>query len=281
MLDSSAGPYRPLKVTGMTTDSTIDGLYQSRKAIAIRIAAAIGFAVFILGTFPPQISSWWVILAFPLATLSSLVLLVLYCPKPGVVKTAKGIFNVLTPVAVVGSIIWVFLGLFGNELAFTMAMIHGLLLICLILCGHGAVQVAQSGFQRRSVLFLLPLAMLALFGGWSLLVAGSALVNAERIAAGLPYCIADTGSPGKNYGEIQGLASLRGAYFFTTATGYKSTSRWWLNGVLLVPGRESGNWNWSLRQMNFEPLQRPLSLIIPIGDPCEPQLHFGFRIGLW
>lgn len=236
--------------------------------------------VFVLGTFPPTLADYWSILAVVLVLFPGLVLVVLFTARPRMLRYVGVVFAVLLPLSIILAVLLAFLGLFVNNLGTMMSLMIGLLGIAVVVAGIGAVRTARSGFARASTLLTMPAAFLALFGAWSLLAAAMAVVNAERIAGGTPYCIADT-SGEADYTEVRGLASLRGAYFYTTATGFKHTSQFWLHGVLATPEIGSGFWNWSLSKMSFDPLRTPERMVTPIGHPCEPRSHFAFQIGLW
>jgi hypothetical protein len=113
--------------------------------------------------------------------------------------------------------------------------------------------------------FLLIVISLASF--WSLGVAALVSYQSVKIANDKPYCLAIAAK------EITSLWQLRGADFYTTATGYKDSSRWYFHGLLKT---YAGEWNWSSRLLRFESLYASTSGDQDI-DPdgvCQPKKHF-------
>jgi hypothetical protein len=261
------------------TEAPATGWFQDDPA-TLRWFILGALLLFVLGTFPSTLAGYWSILALMLVLFPGLVLLVLFRPGSRMLRYVSVVFAVLFPFSIILAVLLGFLGLFANNLGTMMSLIFGSLGIAIAVAGIGAVRTVQSGFAKTSMLLTMPAAFLGLFGAWSVLVAAMAVANAERIAEDTPYCIADT-SGEANYTEVRGLGSLRGAYFYTTATGFKHTSQFWLHGVLATPEIGSGFWNWSLSKMSFDPLRTPDRMVTPIGHPCKPRSHFAFQIGLW
>lgn len=122
---------------------------------------------------------------------------------------------------------------------------------------------------------------------WSLGSGVATAVQAYSIADGRPYCIATTGA-GKtehlagglfSYGEIRGLEELRGVRLYTQKTGYKSTSHWYFNAVLVVGDKEPLEyWNWSVHRMRFERFVEPDRFIRTVKGACRPVDSFLARL---
>ena len=106
---------------------------------------------------------------------------------------------------------------------------------------------------------------------WSLSVAAIIAISAQRIGDGRPYCLARHGDPG----AVETLAALRGLSFRATRSGYKSTSNWFLHGILIV---ETGTlpevYNWSPRRLRFDRLTEPGHLIVDPRGTCQPRMDF-------
>ena len=111
------------------------------------------------------------------------------------------------------------------------------------------------------------LSVATLAAAWSVLTVPNILLQARWIADGSPYCIAHHRSDS----EISSLAELRGFSFFTTNTGYKSTSKWYFHGLMIVDRKgEQLIYNWSPRRWRFDPVTRPDILVITVRDVCAP-----------
>ena len=102
---------------------------------------------------------------------------------------------------------------------------------------------------------------------WSLLTVPVVLVQARTISDGAPYCIAEhaENSP------VKALYELRGFSFYTTKTGYKSTSAWYFHGLMIVDYPEEQRvYNWSPRRWRFDQIERPDGFIKPVRNVCTP-----------
>ncbi len=148
----------------------------------------------------------------------------------------------------------------GGELVF----MHGITLtvaVCASLLLLSPKQGVECEFFRLSWFLLMVPASAAV---WSLVSAGEVVQSANRIAGDHPFCLArHTGSTT----PIRTFAQLRGFSFFTNASGYKSTSRWYFHGLLIVQGDNGGEfYNWSPRNMRFDRIPRPSKMLVsPIG----------------
>ncbi|MBO9444399.1 hypothetical protein [Ruegeria sp. R14_0] len=148
----------------------------------------------------------------------------------------------------------------------TTELIHGLTLTIavsssfLIWAGHdhepGPSWIAKLGIIAAAIAAL-----------WSLLTVSMILIQSHFIANGSPYCIAHhaQGSP------VGAIYELRGFAFYTEATGYKSTSKWYFHGLMIVDHPDKQRiYNWSPRRWRFDLIERPDALIQPVRNACVP-----------
>ena len=102
---------------------------------------------------------------------------------------------------------------------------------------------------------------------WSLMTVPMIRIQAHVIADGSPYCIAEH-SPDS---PVETLHELRGFSFYTTNTGYKSTSEWFFHGLMIVDQPDGHKiYNWSPRRWRFDLVARPDILVEPVRDVCVP-----------
>ena len=172
----------------------------------------------------------------------------------------------------VGSVVTAGVAVFGTGSLMTVAA--G---IALVLGITGMLRHMEHGTgQSRVAIGTLALAGLA--GAWSLVSGVVAVTSAAVIAGESPYCLAHHGA----LGPVESLAALRGLSFYTTETGYKSTSRWYLHGILTVTGPDGDSYfNWSPRRLRFDPLPNPERLIASPLDHCAPIPGFLRTLPLW
>lgn len=97
---------------------------------------------------------------------------------------------------------------------------------------------------------------------WSLVSLAAALIQIPGLVQGQPYCLARGGAGPAT------LADLRGLAFFTSETGYKSTSHWYFNGILLTP---EAQWNWFARRLSFQPIAHPRRFTSSPRAECTPE----------
>ena len=113
------------------------------------------------------------------------------------------------------------------------------------------------------------LVLASLLALWSLLCVPVVLIQAERAAAGAPYCIAQHG-PSR---RVDGFWDLRGFSLYNRDSGYKDNSGWYFHGILMVEGAEGrGYFNWSPRNMRFDRIPHPERFIAPLRNLCRPEL---------
>jgi len=121
---------------------------------------------------------------------------------------------------------------------------------------------AQPSLWAKACLSVATLAAL-----WSVLTVPNILLQARWIADGSPYCIAHH----RRDTEVRSLPEMRGFSFFTTNTGYKSTSKWYFHGLLIVDRQgEQMIYNWSPRRWRFDLVTKPDVFVIPVRDVCVP-----------
>ncbi|WP_170430007.1 hypothetical protein [Ruegeria arenilitoris] len=148
----------------------------------------------------------------------------------------------------------------------TTQLLHGLTLT--IALGFGfLIWSGKGGKVRPSRIAKLGIAVSVIAALWSLLTVPMILIQTSVIADGSPNCIAKhaENSP------IETLHQLRGFSFYTTETGYKSTSEWHFHGLLIVDDPEEERiYNWSPRRWRFDLVERPDTLIKPVRNVCVP-----------
>lgn len=150
----------------------------------------------------------------------------------------------------------------GSALAF----LEGLMLTLAVVGGLQMLGRATEAGELAALLMTFP----TLMALWSLATVPAAAISAQRLAAGHPYCIARHGAQG----PIQSWTDLRGLSLYTTRTGYKSTSHWYLHAVLIVQEEVISVKNWSYGAMGFTPLAHPGRLAEPAGFECTPEPGF-------
>lgn len=115
------------------------------------------------------------------------------------------------------------------------------------------------------------LALSAAAAAWSLLSVPSVIFQANRISAGNPSCISHHGPSS----EVSSIWDFRGFSFYTTDSGYKSTSGWYFHGILIVDGNDGRQYfNWSPRRFRFDRTEHPERFIAPLRDLCAPSSAF-------
>jgi hypothetical protein len=148
----------------------------------------------------------------------------------------------------------------------TTQLLHGLTLTMALGFGF-LIWTRKDGKVRPSRFAKLGIAVSVIAALWSLLTVPMILIQTRVIAGGSPYCIAQhaENSP------IETLHQLRGFSFYTTETGYKSTSEWYFHGLLIVDDADEARiYNWSPRRWRFDLVQRPDALIKPVANVCVP-----------
>lgn len=166
------------------------------------------------------------------------------------------------------SLTYLYAGLSGAGML--LAMVHGLSLTLAITASilMLAAQYRPKSFKTApAILLLVPLAVAM----WSL-VSGVAVVwQTNRLADGSPFCVASH----DRRSSIRSFAQLRGLSYYTTASGYKSTSRWYFHGLLVLE-TETGKelYNWSPRRMKFQRIEHPERFIASPLNACTPREDF-------
>jgi len=115
------------------------------------------------------------------------------------------------------------------------------------------------------------MALSAAAAAWSLLSVPSVVFQANRISAGYPLCISHHGPSS----DVSSIWDLRGFSFYTTDSGYKSTSGWYFHGILIVDGNDGRQYfNWSPRRFRFDRVEHPERFIASLRNLCEPSSAF-------
>ncbi len=153
-------------------------------------------------------------------------------------------------------------------------LVAGTVLAWTLLLHSLAAEVAGRTPRNRRWLRRIAVGAILLVSGWSVAVLAAATASATSLAAGRPYCIAATGGP-KDYSPITSVLQLRGTHNYTELTGYKDTSRWFFNGILIVEAADGlEHYAWSYRQWRYVRLPAPNRYIVPFGGACQPRPAF-------
>lgn len=108
---------------------------------------------------------------------------------------------------------------------------------------------------------------------WSLAVMAAAWSSTIRLADGRPYCIVQPGGA-RDYTGIHSALALRGSHFYTDATGYKDSSRWYFNVILVIEDPDGRLYfNWSYRNWRFDHLPST-GYIADFREACVPTPGF-------
>ncbi len=139
----------------------------------------------------------------------------------------------------------------------------------------GYPSILRAGYACLAATLLFALSL------WSLVYAGLMIRQAESIADGRDYCIADTklsaGLGSGHYSPVHSLFDLRWTELAAEKSGYKSSSLWYFHALLYVPGSAQATyWNWSIAEVTFRPLSPEAvdRLIISVEEPCVPEPRF-------
>ena len=225
--------------------------------LGVPLAVALPFLLFLtpvwLAPFVPLVLAGWRTLRGPL-------------PVPLAVVAALHVVLAI-PFAVLASVMTGIAGIPGNPL---LPLAH-IALVCVGVrvgaswaFGENRWTGWRTGFGAR-VAAVTAGAFLSLLGAF-VVVGQSAL-----IADGRPYCVARHDAER----AVRSLGEVRLFSFYTTATGYKSTSRWWFHGVLTVDDPTGTRYyNWSPRLFRFDRIERPYVQLQPVTDLCEPSKSF-------
>lgn len=150
-----------------------------------------------------------------------------------------------------------------------MVILHGTSLT--VACATSILLASAVGQKARSVAFVLFM-FPVLVGVWSLAMVPLAYSSAVEISSERAFCIGEH-SPIKK--ELPSIAGLRGLSFYTTRSGYKVGDTWYFHGLLLVEDNGATSvYNWSPRNMEFQAVERPNSLIASPFSACEPRKKF-------
>jgi len=133
---------------------------------------------------------------------------------------------------------------------------------------HLLLRRLRGRFRRRPAISIAALGFVTLASAVSVSHAGAVWGDARRVAEGDPFCLAwhDTkGAP------VRWIGDLRLSRFYLTKTGFKSTSRWYFHGVMIVR-RASGDayYNWSLRHLRFDRVADEASFFARVAGSCDP-----------
>lgn len=153
-------------------------------------------------------------------------------------------------------------------------LVAGTVLAWTLLLHSFAAEVAGRTPRKRRWLRRIAVGAILLVSGWSVAVLAAATASATSLASGRPYCIAATGGP-TLYSPITSVLQLRGTHNYTELTGYKDSSRWFFNGILIVEGADRLEYHaWSYRLWRYVRLPAPNRYIVPFEGACQPRPAF-------
>ena len=178
---------------------------------------------------------------------------------------------ILLAVLIFGGLLTVVLAAFSGAGA-VIVLIHGSSLTVAVAASvHLLARDATKGDVKSfaGVALIYP-AVVAL---WSIAASIYALGHAHFLANGRNYCFAEHAA----MRQLQSPLLLRGLSFYTTATGYKSTSRWYYHGLLIIDrDGDPQVYNWSPRRLHFDRIENPKGHIAGIEWACTPS-EYVFR----
>ncbi|TNB49558.1 hypothetical protein FF124_00935 [Martelella lutilitoris] len=178
------------------------------------------------------------------------------------------------PIAIIVFLAGLFLTLlclaFASTLSRPLLLTQGSLLSVAVASGVLCLAIREER-SRIARLAISGMAVSAAAAIWSLLSVPAVVFQANQTAAGAPFCIAHHHSSS----AIGSLWNLRGFAFYTTASGYKSTSDWYFHGILVVDGDDGPRYfNWSPRHFRFDRIDHPERFIAPLKNLCTPSSAF-------
>lgn len=212
----------------------------------------------------------WAISLSPLLPLAAVVIrtstpLQLNRPTALFIAVLTGILGLFVTVVIAG------LSGAGTNLA----LMHGISLTVAVILSIRLLSTKAATLWAPKMLIFWSVPVVV--GIWSLVSAASVAEQANRISHGHPFCLAPHDSR-----DVHSFADLRGLSFYTTSSGFKSTSHWFFHGILLV--RNAGHieaYNWSPRHMAFHHIERPETLVMPPIKVCTPQHGFWSTLSIF
>lgn len=220
------------------------------------------------------VSIWWHIL-FSTTALAPVVPILFASLRLGLSKPLQSYVTVpiLLAVLIFGGLFTVVNAGFSGA-GTVIALIHGSSLTVAVAASvHLLARDPTKGDLKSlaGVAILYP-AVVAL---WSITASVFALGHAHFLANGQNYCFADHAA----MRQLQSLMLLRGLSFYTTATGYKSTSRWYYHGLLIIDrDGDKQVYNWSPRRLHFDKIENPTGMIAGIERACTPSENVFKRV---
>ena len=139
----------------------------------------------------------------------------------------------------------------------------------LVLAAVGSILLLSAELSRYHIgkLAIGGLAVAAVASLWSLVAAGAAYAQANRIAQDAPFCVAR--HLGGSDIPVRSLSELRGFVFYSAASGPTGTLSPYFHGFLIVETPNgSEHFNWSLRRLQYEPTK------VLAGGSCIPRSKF-------
>lgn len=117
----------------------------------------------------------------------------------------------------------------GSSASTDISELHGVSLT--LAAASSVLWLDFEHLQRRwKILTVAGLCFAGFAAAWSLSLVPAVVIRTNQVADGHPFCLARHG-PAE---PIESFWELRGFSFYTTWTGYKSTSTWYYHGILIV-----------------------------------------------
>ena len=148
----------------------------------------------------------------------------------------------------------------------------------LTLAAVGSILLLSADLYRYHIgkLVIGVLAVAVVASLWSLVAAGAAYAQANRIAQDAPFCVAH--HLGGSDTLVRSLSELRGFVFYSAASGPTGTLRPYFHGLLIVETPNgSVHFNWSPRRLQYELIKVLASgqlIISGVRGSCLPRNKF-------
>ncbi|MET3598427.1 hypothetical protein [Martelella mangrovi] len=198
---------------------------------------------------------------------AAMVLLRFARPRPA---SPALVWPIAIIVFLIGLSLTFFSSAFASNLSLPLMVTQGSVLSLAVASGILSLAIGHSN-SNTARLAMSGMVLSAVAAIWSLLSVPAAVFQANQTAASHPFCIAHHGSSA----DVDSLWDLRGFSFYTTATGYKSTSTWYFHGILIVEGNDGLQYfNWSPRHFRFDRIDHPERYIASLNNLCVPTSAF-------
>lgn len=159
---------------------------------------------------------------------------------------------------------------FSSPHATLLTLAHGGALSVAVASSVLGLSIGRIGLLGAGSAFL-GMGLSAIAAVWSLLSVPSVAVQANRVSAGYPFCLSHHGPSS----DVNAVWDLRGLSFYTTDSGFKSTSGWFFHGILIVDATDGRLFfNWSPRRLRFDRVDHPERFVASVRNLCVPSSTF-------